>query len=407
MTRPPTKSNNNSKQLYAIGTTLEKTLGIPAPRLLKACSRYVDAYDMAYALVDIWAPSASGNPENEDRLAISATRERFLTDLLNSDPSTLPDVLSSLPSDINDSECHTTWAELLTPDSDVMATNRSEHGTRHVLRLAFNSGLVKAVVDWHLHKYARLLCPTSAGPSRAVYDGYQSWQRQYVDGRVRARSINSVLRVSNYKLRYDTTKVFGWTRGPDHRPSNEDGAACSFDQLFGNTSRLMEFLSSAAQHCHACPVQFMGDGTGCIQFVHEAQYRHELYDLRGTTSPAHRHHSAAAAAVPAVPQAAGAGLQRVREARPQRPQLHAVPSAPQRRGGNGRRRRRGGGDKGVQEVLQHRARGLRTCLRRSSRASPATPPATRPSPACSTAPRGCRSHRRRHPSRRTLVLSPS
>ena len=185
-----------------------------------------------------------------------------------------------------DSACHSQWAEYLNPNTDTLSSSTSASGTRHVLRLAFNSELVAAAVRAHIERYTALLLPprTSEEYTPAELAALAPWQRSWVLAASRARTLHMEARLDVYAIRYETTLVSGWSPDPDH-PLHPSEAGV-YGQLYGDTTRFYAFLATYAPHCTACKPELRSDSPR-IQFVHEARYRHELYRLVGRTSPPH------------------------------------------------------------------------------------------------------------------------
>jgi hypothetical protein len=279
--RLPRHSNNDSKLLYAIGTLLSKGLGIPAPRLLKALSQHDDAEDLSASLHRLWFPTSASGPRPASQ---RSSFLRGLDEALSFDAG-LADPLLATPSDEPSSACHDQWHDLLNPATDTMTSASSPTGTRHVLRLAFNSALVATAVRTHIERYTALLLPAGEAHSPASLSTMEQWQRTWVTAAVRANAIHTVAAIDVYGIRYETTLLSGWTRGPDHPPSSPEGV--DYHQLYGDDNRLLAYLARAAPHCFPCPPTMLADGTGSIQFLHEAQHRNELYRLQGVSSPPH------------------------------------------------------------------------------------------------------------------------
>jgi hypothetical protein len=291
MARPPRRSNNDSKLLFAIGTLLLKGLCIPAPRLPKLYSQHNSLESLVPALINHFAARASGNPSllhEDDRTPMTPSQEAFIANLMSaarSGPLDLADALLDVRGCMTDKDCHSEWHEYLNPGTDVMGSPKAPDGGQcHVLHLAFNSIMVTHAVTAHLQKHVVMFCKTAAGPSRDVLARYQHWQRQWVNAHQEKGTMTTEVVVSKYGIRYETTRLLGWTRGPDHQPPSPQHSA--YDQLYGNTEELMAFLAAEAPHCRACPVAYQRDGSGIIQFVHEAKYRNELFRLNGRTAPA-------------------------------------------------------------------------------------------------------------------------
>ena len=279
--RLPRHSNNDSKLVYAIGTVLTKGLGIPAPRLLKAVSQHDTFEDLSAALHRTWTTAQAPGP------SASSQRAHFLAGLdesISTDSGSAVPLLAT-PSDEPAHNCHDQWHDFLNPSTDTLASSTSPAGTRHVFRLAFNSHLVAQAVRAHLERHTRLLLPTGSSYLPSDLATMTPWQRTWVTAAARANAIHTVTAIEDYGIRYETTLLSGWTRGPDHLPTSSEGL--DYNQLYGDNNRLLAYLARAAPHCFPCPMTTLADGTGSIQFVHEAQYRSELYRLQGATSPHH------------------------------------------------------------------------------------------------------------------------
>ena len=139
----------------------------------------------------------------------------------------------------------------------------------------------------HIEKYTKLLLPAGGSETHppAELNVMQQWQRSWISSTTRANAIHTVASIDHYFIRYETTLLSGWTRGPDHQPTPPEEV--NYFQLYGDDNRLFAFLANAAPHCYRRPADMLADGTGSIQFIHEAQYRNELYRLQGTSSPSH------------------------------------------------------------------------------------------------------------------------
>ena len=294
MNRPPHHSNNDSKLVHSISSMLVKGLGIPAPRLLKATSQHDQPANLHAALVRTWAapPPAGASPSSAHLQSLPPQRRVYLDAITAADQGDcgttdkLGSALLQTPTDVPDSACHTHWYELLNPHTDTLASSTSPTGTRHVLRLAFNSELVALAVRVHLERYMALLLPQGDSHTPSALATMDPWKRSWVHSATRDNIIHCTVRVDVYAIRWETTLVSGWMRGPDHPPHPSE--VLDFDQLYGDDNRLLIFLSRYAPHCFPHrKFTFLADGTGCIQFVHEAQHRNELYRLVGLTSPSH------------------------------------------------------------------------------------------------------------------------
>ena len=278
--RLPTHSNNDSKLLYAIGTVLTKGLGIPAPRLLKAVSQHDTASELHAALHATWPTNtATGNP--------SPNRAAFLEHLGTaiSTDSDIDTALLSTPSNEPACNCHDQWSDYLNPSTDTMSSAVSPTGTRHIFRLAFNSSLVAEAVAAHLNRYLSLLRPTGVSFTPAELTTMDPWQRTWVTAAVRSNAIHTVATVAVYGIRYETTLLNGWKRGPDHHLA--PGESAHFNQLYGDDNRFAAFLNRAAPNCFPRSFSTLANGDGSIQFIHEAQHRNELFRLQGASSPSH------------------------------------------------------------------------------------------------------------------------
>ena len=276
MDRPPRRSNNDSKLVYAFGTLLTKGMGIPAPRLLKALSQHDTVEDLTIAL----RRTAGSSPQ---RTAFLGRLNDAITNDLGD--TAVGDGLLATPSSEPDSACHSQWYDYLSPNSDTLSTSTSAEGTRHVLRLAFNSEPVAIAIHTHLERYFALLLPSPETHSRAALDAMDQWQRSWVLSAERANATHTRATVDAYTIRYETTQLSGWTRGPDHTPSPTLSEHLDYNELYGSTTRLQAFLTRAAPNCFIRTTESLADGTGIITFVHEAQHRNELYRLQGITSP--------------------------------------------------------------------------------------------------------------------------
>jgi hypothetical protein len=283
--RLPRHSNNDSKLVYAIGTVLTKGLGIPAPRILKALSQYDHPLDLSVALDGLWSSAPTSGPRSAPQ------RTSYLRDLdtaahrwtESEDPDDIGPALLSTPSDEPAHACHDQWHDVLNPATDVLASSTTPQGTRHVLRLAFNSPLVASAVRTHILRYTAWLLPPGTSHTAAVLAGMDPWLRTWAIAAERANAIHTVASIDVYGMRYETTLLSGWTRGPDHQPTSSEGV--DYHQLYGDENRLYAYLREVAPNCSACRPTTLADGTGNIQFVHEAQHRNELYRLQGITSP--------------------------------------------------------------------------------------------------------------------------
>jgi hypothetical protein len=298
MDRPPRHSNNDSKLRHSIASLLLKGLGIPAPRLLKAVSQH-DSADTLYAtLYRAWSPSipAPGptpdvdmppSPANSNDPP-PATRISFLDELApfasseDTGDSGLGSRLLRTPPTEPDCSCHREWHEYLNPSTDSLSSATTATGTKHVLRLAFNNKLVALAVRAHIEQYTALLLPTGSYTPSALA-AMTKIQQSWVTSATKANALHTQVRLDSYGIRYETTLVNGWTRGPDHQLLPSESA--NFDELYGDTNRFKAFIHRIAPNCHPAPTTFLADGTGSIQFVHEAQHRNELYRLIGLTSP--------------------------------------------------------------------------------------------------------------------------
>ena len=276
--RLPSHSNNDSKLLYAIGTVLTKGLGIPAPRLLKALSQHACPSSLSAALHASWpADPRTGNP--------APSRTAFLTRLTKTiaEDGAIGNALLLTPSDEPAPNCHDQWSDYLNPSTDTLSSNVSPTGTRHVFRLAFNNSLVADAVSAYLSRYLSLLLPAGVSYTPAQLADMDPWQRTWVTAAERANAIHTVATVDVYGIRYETTLLNGWKRGPDHHLA--PGEIAHFNQLHGNDNLLAALLEKAAPNCFPRPATSLADGTGSIQFIHEAQHRNQLYRLQGATFP--------------------------------------------------------------------------------------------------------------------------
>jgi hypothetical protein len=296
--RPPRHSNNDSKLMYAICTLLLKGLGVPPPRLLKALSQHDTIPSLHTALLHLWtaSPSSSTSPSPSPPSSslppshlLTQQRNSFLQSIVATQHSLSSEFaapLFSTPSSEPDSACHSHWHDYLSPATTLLSTSKSASGTRHVIRLAFNSALVTSAIRYHIERYTRLLSPLSPASAPSPPPTLtEAWQHSWVEAATQSNAIHTAVTLDVYGIRYDTTLVSGWTRGPDHL--NPSPAHSNYDQLYGNLDCLTSFLGSAAPHCHIGPISYLADGTGSIQFIHEAKYRNELFRLNGSTSPSH------------------------------------------------------------------------------------------------------------------------
>lgn len=295
MDRPPRRSNNDSKLVHSIGTMLVKGLGIPAPRLLKALSQHDSPDELSAALRRAWAPpqSAPSPPLGLQQAPPASIQRRSYLESLDEavcdDHGTglLASALLATPFDMPDLTVHTQWHEYLSPCTDMLKTAVSQAGTRHVLRLSFNTELIALAVRAHIERYTALLLPDGGAHSAAAIAALDPGQRDWVYAATRANAIHSRVELDVYGIRYETTLITGWNRGPDHQALPSETATANYDQWYGDTNRFLAFLNLKAPHCFVGEVTSLADGTGRIQFVHEAQHRNELYRLVDVISPSH------------------------------------------------------------------------------------------------------------------------
>ena len=182
--RLPRHSNNDSKLMYTIGTVLLKGLGIPAPRLLQALSQHDTPEDLSASLHRHWPSTAA--PEQHP----SPQRTAFLhrLDGAISADNDLAAALLNTPQEPG-LFYHDQWDLLLSPATDALSSATGPTGTRHVLRLAFNSALVATAVREHLTRHIQLLRPAGTAHSRTELDHMEPWKRNYVSSAVRANAI--------------------------------------------------------------------------------------------------------------------------------------------------------------------------------------------------------------------------
>jgi hypothetical protein len=277
----PNASNNSSALVNTIarllgdGDGLNSCVGyaIPAPRIFKALSSYDDPEALHDHLSARWAAACTtGHPTPAQEAWLSAVRSA-------PSPEALATALLTLPRDTPSADSHSSWKQLLNPYTTRLASTKTAANKRHVLRLTFNSQLVTLVVRHHLGRYEDALRGKSDTDSLPL--PIASWARDASRDGV----LHAELKVSPYYPRFESTRVTGWTCGPEHVPSTPYDPDADYSQLYGNTDRLGNFLRSVAPHCHPSPPVSSPDGTGIIDFIHEKRHRHELYRLLGRTAP--------------------------------------------------------------------------------------------------------------------------
>ena len=281
----PRHSNGDSKLAIAVGELLTKSLGIPAPRLLKALSQHDSVVDLHHALEQHPTFSSAVNRPHQLATFMSQLSTAASTD--SGDTATATALLATpLGPHLPDSHCHSSWFDYLNPSTDVLkSSSPKEAGVRHVIRLAFNSELVATAVQAHIQRYTSLLRPKGQPAyTPAELDVLEPWQRSWVRAASRDGVLHMDTDVTEYAIRYETTLVCGFSPDTDHTllPS-EDGV---YGEMYGSYTRFCAFLATHAPHCAPCPLEGRR-GSSRIQFVHEAKYRYELYRLAGRVSPQH------------------------------------------------------------------------------------------------------------------------
>jgi hypothetical protein len=284
----PHTSNNSSAFVNTIARLLGDTDGqrtcvgfaIPAPSIPSILSQFDDPKALHDLLTSRWTstPSSESSPSPSQSSWLASIRTAATADQLAA-------TLLSPPSDTPTTELHSSWKQLLNPYSSCLSSTKSPMGKRHVLRLKFNSVLVTQAVRFHLSRYS------AAADDKSDISTLPAPIHSWALDAIRDGVPLSAIKVSSYFPRYETTRIVGWKCGPDHlTPSSTYDPNVDFGQLYGNTSRLMNFLHAAAPNCHPSPPTTQPDGTGIIDFIHEKRHRHELYRLLGCTSPAHGIH---------------------------------------------------------------------------------------------------------------------
>ena len=266
---------------------LEASLHIPPPRLLKALSRFDTPTDLLVYLKSLLALQASclldtlGPYINGLEAALNLLKAKALDG-----PAQVLEALCATPKGM-DVYCHSSYLDYFTSRTAIIKSYKTPaKEQRHVIRIGFNSPLVQLAMQRHLEQYIALLCPSPApAPTRADIAGMLPWQAEWTRRCIPTSAIHSHLQLAPYEYRYETTRVSGFTRGPDCHPPLEhhDNLA----EPFGNLNSFLAFLSASAPHCYAGKVDYTPDGRAYLQLVHEMPYRSELFRLNGMTSPRH------------------------------------------------------------------------------------------------------------------------
>jgi hypothetical protein len=263
---------------------LEKSLHIPPPSLLKALSRYDTPADLLAYLQSLQGTSllTTLTPYVAGLAAAIQCLDRNDMDA----PAKVAAALYSTPTGM-DAFCHSSYLDYLNPSTAIIKSFRTPaKEQRHVIRLGLNSPLVTAALEYHLTRYAALLCPAPApAPSKAAIAGLLAWQAEWTRRSIPTSAIHSRLHLSRYEYRYESTRVSGFTRGPDCNPPLP--LHDNLSEPFGSLNSFLAYLSAAAPHCYAGKVDYTPDGRAYVQLVHEMQYRSELYRINGATSPRH------------------------------------------------------------------------------------------------------------------------
>lgn len=288
-TLPRPAHHSGSSMVGANNTAhlLERSLHIPPPPLLKALSRYDNPADLLVHLKTMLTHQGSSLLTN---LAPYITRLETAISLLKGNsmdaPAQVAEALYQTPVGM-DAYCHSSYLDYFNSSTAIIKSFKTPaKEQRHVIRLGLNSPLVTAALEYHLTRYAALMCPApTTAPSRADIAGMLPWQAEWTRRCIPTSAIHSHLQLARYEYRYETTRVSGFTRGPDCHPPLQHHD--SLTEPFGSLNSFLAFLSAAAPHCYAGKVDYTPDGRAYVQLVHEMPYRSELFRLNGTTSPRH------------------------------------------------------------------------------------------------------------------------
>jgi hypothetical protein len=197
----------------------------------------------------------------------------------SSPPLHLHPTLSSIPRSL----LVPSWATLLGPATRSMGVNEDTNHQSIVLNTpnVYTREIIFRYIGHHID-----LATTWANSPTTHFTSESPSDRQWVQQTRATGAINVDLSLSDYNIRYHFTQLCGFPTGPQFPVP--PGQYANQEELYGNNRLLYEFLTLAAPHCtpdiHVNPAGYTSQ---TITFYHEPQYRHELYNLVGATSPAH------------------------------------------------------------------------------------------------------------------------
>lgn len=287
--RLPHPTHKDQSSINTVTSLLLTSLDFPAPRLPRLCSSdpQADPHSFVESFKTLLSKDATVPPSG-------ATYVNDLLSTLDHDLGyrAFYTKLTDPPQDLFMSHSHlfhSTWYNYLNYRTGAMTSLATASDQRHVIRLGLNTPIVKGAIRHHLIDLAARYCsqsdllPPNADGTPPV-PGYadmppalQGWvSRAYSSG-----SISTSVEVSEYTLQYVTTETTDWSMNPGTHP-----AFSANGELHGNTQAVMDWLASAAPHCHPiAPTRPNNKGKGTVTFVHELTHRSELYQLLGKTAP--------------------------------------------------------------------------------------------------------------------------
>ena len=285
LTRTPKHTGKDLKVVFAMASFLQRGMLIPPPTLTQATNRHQDAKDLHSELHSKWmalakAAALKNTPPSSPTLP--PLQAAFLDRLLSWDGDSeaeLGDILlNPPPSAPYVSDTLSQWEDFLGPTSNIMQRPNSTC-TRVVLHLSFPSTLARIAAETHLSRYQAYLASTSSSPSSTPKDWFRS--------ATRSRILPTPMFIEPYRLRLVTTKVTGWSRGPDHEwHTTPEGLRVSDSQPLGSTTLFLAYLLAKAPNCTPQILPLTSHRVSVV-FVHEERYKYQLYALNKDTSPTH------------------------------------------------------------------------------------------------------------------------